>query len=115
MTMTTASAVSDSHPVEDQLRNKPNPLDSRPASSFSDATSSESSSTSRQPVSSSRDAETLTEFLAAIRLESYEDQPVDLGVGLPMDLVEVDDADFDAMGMKKLEKGRLQVCFAYKI
>jgi hypothetical protein len=34
-------------------------------------------------------------------------QLVELGAGLPGDLLDLEDADYDAVGMKKLEKNRL--------
>ena len=34
-------------------------------------------------------------------------QLVALGAGLPADLLDLEDADFDGLGMKKLERNRL--------
>ena len=46
-------------------------------------------------------------FLAQHRLQQYHAALLDLGAQMPADLNDLEEADLDSLGMKKLEKNRL--------
>jgi hypothetical protein len=50
----------------------------------------------------------LAAFLSEARLSQYLGPLVELGADMPVDVKDLDEADLDALGMKKLEKTRLQ-------
>ena len=50
----------------------------------------------------------LTFFLASARLQQYEAALRDLGCAMPADLHELEDDDFEAVGIKTIEQKRLK-------
>ena len=58
-------------------------------------------------VQAPADASALLAFLTAHRLEGYTDALLELGAEEPLDLADLEDEDYDSIGMKKLERNRL--------
>ena len=58
-------------------------------------------------VQAPADASALLAFLTAHRLAGYTDALLELGAEEPLDLADLEDEDYDSIGMKKLERNRL--------
>ena len=50
----------------------------------------------------------LTDFLVAAKMQHHEEALRELGYAIPDDLKDLEDSDFDELGMKKIEVKRLQ-------